>query len=179
MFIDLLRARRSIRSYQDRGVEQDKIDLLVEAVLRSPSAVNRLPWEFVVVTDRERLRKLAGSKKAGSSFVEDAALAIVVCAHPQQSDVWIEDAAIAALAVHLAATDLGLGSCWVQLRLREAIDGRSSQEYVSEVLGLGEGMVAEALLAIGYPDEAKPGHKASSLRYDKVHLDRFGAAWRA
>lgn len=155
-------------------MEQGKIDLLVEAALRSPSAVNRRPLEFIVVTDKGQLRALAGSKETGSSFVDNAALAIVVCAHAEQSDVWVEDASIAAIIIHLTCAELGLGSCWVQLRLRTAADGRSSQEYVAHVLGLEAGIVAEALVAIGYPAEAKPGHDVQSLLHDRVHSDRYG-----
>jgi nitroreductase len=161
--------------FKHRAVEQDKIDLLVEAALRSPSAVNRRPWEFVVVTDSDQLRALAGSKQVGSSFVENAALAIVVCAHAERSDVWIEDASIAAIIIHLAAADLGLGSCWVQLRLRTAADGRSSQDYVADVLGLEPGVAAEALVAMDYPAETPTGHDFSSLLHDRVHRDRYSS----
>jgi nitroreductase len=59
MFIDLLRARRSIRQYQDRPVEQEKVDLLVEAVLRSPSSRGVNPWEFVVVNDPVTINRLS------------------------------------------------------------------------------------------------------------------------
>lgn len=174
MIMDLLRTRRSIRKFSDRAIENEKLDLLIEAALRSPSAVNRNPWEFVVVADREKLRQLSTAKENGSSFVKDAALAIVVCAHPDRSDVWVEDASIAALLIHLTATDLGLGSCWVQLRLRRTDDDRSSEEYVSELLGLEKGMAVEALVAIGYPAEVKPCHPTPSLPYNRVHFNEYG-----
>ena len=119
MFIDLLRARRSIRRFQDRPVEQEKIDILIEAMLRSPSSRGLSPWEFVVVTEKETLVRLSQAKSYGSSFLKNAPLAIVVCADPKKCDVWVEDCSIASILLHLAATDLGLGSCWIQIRLRE------------------------------------------------------------
>lgn len=174
MFIDLLRTRRSVRQFKDKPVEKEKIDLLVESMLRSPSSRGLNPWEFVVVTDPGILGGLARAKPHGASFIKNAPLAIVVCADPAKCDVWVEDCSIAALIVHLAATDLGLGSCWVQLRLREHDARTTSEEYVKQLLGLGDNMVVEAVIAIGYGKEDKPGHAPSSLSYDKVNYNQYG-----
>lgn len=174
MLIDLLRKRRSVRRFDARPVEQEKIDTLIEAVLRSPSSRGLNPWEFVVVRDREMLSRLAQAKPHGASFIKNAPLAIAVCADPARCDVWVEDCSIAAILLHLAATDLGLGSCWVQIRLREHGDGRMSQEYVADLLGLPQGMVVEAIIAIGYPAEQLPGHPRLSLQDVKVSFERYG-----
>lgn len=174
MFIDLLRNRRSVRKFQDKPVEKEKIDFLVESMLRSPSSRGLNPWEFVVVTEPTILSDLAKAKQHGASFIKNAPLAIVVCADPAKGDVWVEDCSIAALIVHLAATDLGLGSCWVQLRLREHDARVTSEEYVKKLLGLSDNMVVEAVIAIGYGKEDKPGHALASLSYDKVNYNRYG-----
>jgi nitroreductase len=168
MFIELLRKRRSIRQFQNKPVEQEKIDTLVEAMLRSPSSRSFNPWEFIVVTDPETIEALSKSKPHGASFVKKAPLVIVVCADSTKSDVWIEDCSIAALILHLEAADLGLGSCWVQLRMREHSDGVSSEKYVKKLLGLRDEIVVEAMVAIGYGKEDKKGHETSSLLYEKV-----------
>jgi nitroreductase len=174
MFLDLLRKRRSIRQFEKRPVEREKIDCLVEAALRAPSSRGLNPWHFVVVTDPETRAALAVAKPHGGSFIKNAPLAIVVCADPQKCDVWIEDTSIAAIILHLAAADLGLGSCWVQIRLREYDAGRSAEEYIAGVLGLPEGMVVEAMIAIGYPKEEKAGHPQGSLLFDQVSYEKFG-----
>lgn len=174
MLIDLLRARRSIRTFADRPVEQAKLDLLVEAVLRSPTSKGRMPWEFVVVTDAAAIARLAQAKPHGSAFLEGAPLVFVVCADPDRSDVWIEDASIAALVLHLQALDLGLGSCWVQIRLRASAEGGTAGEHVAAVVGLPPGMVVQAMVGIGYPSEAKLGHSAAELPYERVSYERFG-----
>ena len=168
MFIELLKKRRSIRQFQDKPVEQGKIDTLVEAMLRSPSSRSFNPWEFIVVTDPQTIGELSQSKPHGASFMKNAPLVIVVCADSTKSDVWIEDCSIAALIVHLEATDLGLGSCWVQIRMREHRTGISSEKYVKNLLGLSDEMVVEAMVAIGYGREEKDGHPPSSLLYEKV-----------
>ena len=174
MFIDLLRKRRSIRSFQDKVVEQEKVDLLVEAMLRSPSSRSLNPWEFVVIQDRQTIKTLAKAKTHGSAFMKGATLAIAVCADPEKGDVWIEDCSIAAILLHLQATDLGLGSCWVQIRLREHDEQQSAEAYVAETLGLKEGLVVEAIIAIGYPSQEPPGHPQSSLLTEKVSYERYG-----
>lgn len=174
MFVDLLRTRRSVRQFHDKPVEKEKVDLLIESMLRSPSSRGFNPWEFVVVRDPQTIQNLAKSKTHGSSFLKNAPLAIVVCGDPAKSDVWVEDCSIASLILHLAATDLGLGSCWIQLRLRQHDDQTTSEEYVKRLLGLGENLVVEAVIAIGYGKEDKPGHPQSSLLYDKVSYERYG-----
>ncbi len=174
MLIDLLRTRRSVRRFQDRPVEKEKIDLLVEAMLRSPSSRGLNPWEFVIVTDPETLAGLAQAKPHGASFIKDAPLAIVVCGDFSRSDVWVEDCSIAAVILHLVAADLGLGSCWVQLRKREYDGQVTSDQYVRRLLALGDNLAVEAVIAIGYGREDKPGHPDSSLLYEKVNYGRYG-----
>ena len=174
MFMDLIRSRRSIRRYQDRPVATEKIDLLVEAALRSPSSRGFNPWSFVVVQDRETIAALARAKPHGASFLANAPLAIVVCADPEVSDVWVEDASIATLYLHLAATDLGLGSCWIQLRRREHADGGSCRDYVAHKLELPEGTEVLAIMAVGYPKEEKKAHPSDSLQSEKVSWERYG-----
>ncbi|RLB97409.1 MAG: NAD(P)H-dependent dehydrogenase/reductase [Deltaproteobacteria bacterium] len=174
MFIDLLRNRRSIRAYTDRPLEREKIELLTEAVLRAPSSRGINPWGFVFVTDPETITRLAQAKPHGAAFLAKAPLAVVVYADPAKSDVWVEDAAIATLIVHLAAADLGLGSCWIQIRRRPHDDSRSAGQYIAEVLGIPRSMEIEAMVAVGYPVEEKKPHPAASLERDKVSFERYG-----
>ena len=99
MFLSLLEKRRSIRKFKHRSIEQDKVDQLIEAALRSPSSMGKNPWRFIVVTDRERLEALSVAKQHGSAFAKNAPLTIVVCADSGISDVWVEDAAIATIII--------------------------------------------------------------------------------
>ena len=174
MSIDLIRTRRSIRKYQARPVENEKIDLLIEAALRAFSSRNSQPWEFVVVTDPETLSRLSNARPGGLAFFEKAPLAIVICADPSKSDVWVEDASIAGAFLHLAAADVGLGSCWGQIRRRDHHDGQSASAYVAQLLGLKEGLEVESMIAIGYPAEDKTPHPKASLHYDKISRERYG-----
>lgn len=174
MFLSLIEKRRSIRKFKEKSVEPEKIDQLVEAVLRPPSSRGFNPWEFVVVTDRAVIEKLAKSKEHGSAFLSNAPLCFVVCADPQRSDVWVEDTSIASIFIHLAATDLGLGSCWIQIRKRPHDGSKSAEEYIRELLKIPSNIHVESIVAVGYPDEEKPPHKRESLLFDKIHYNAYG-----
>lgn len=171
--LEILRSRRSIRKFAPRTVETDKIDVLVEAVLRSPSSRGRSPWEFVIVTDPQRLERLSSAKQHGAEFLSGAPLAIVIAADPSRCDVWVEDCAIAAIILQLTAVSLGLSSCWVQIRLRQHTDGRSAEDVVREIVGLPADFNVDCIIGIGYAGEEKAGHPASELLVDKVHRERY------
>jgi nitroreductase len=174
MFIDLIRKRRSIRKFRDEAIEADKIELLKEAALRPPSSMGHNPWEFVFVTDRQLLAKLSESKPHGSSFLAGAPLGIVVCADPEKSGVWIEDASIATIFIQLAAESLGLGSCWVQIRGRMHDDNRPAEDYIAEVLNIPSNLKVESMVGIGYPAEQKAPHSREKLQGEKVFLNQYG-----
>ncbi len=161
--IDLLRSRRSIRRYDQKGVENPALGLLVEALLRAPSSRDNQPWEFVVVDDLTLLKQLASAKEHGSQFLDKAALGIVVCADSRKSDVWVEDCSIAAILVQMTAHSLGLGSCWIQIRKRKQSATITSERYVKKVLGLPANMKVAAIISIGYPaEQKKPVRRALS-----------------
>jgi nitroreductase len=174
MVMPIIQKRRSIRKFQQKPIEAQKIDQLIEAALRAPSSRDLNPWEFVVVTDRGLLEKLSQAKQHGSAFLKNAPLGICVCADPEKCDVWIEDASIASTFIHLAATSLGLGSCWIQIRKRMHNGKKNAQEYVAETLQIPAKMQVEAIIAIGYPAEQLPPHKKEELLFEKVHKDTYG-----
>jgi nitroreductase len=178
MFHSLIQKRRSIRKFSEKQVEADKVDLLVEAALRTPSSRGFNPWKFIVVTDRQLLEKLSRAKPHGSSFLKDAPLGFVICADPGISDVWIEDTAIATIFVQLAAESLGLGSCWIQIRKRMHDETKSSEAYISDILNIPKDFTVESMIAVGYPDEKKPPHRKESLQYEKVYQDTYGKSYR-
>ncbi|MFC1533628.1 nitroreductase family protein [Thermodesulfobacteriota bacterium] len=174
MFISLIKKRRSIRKFLKRPVENEKIDLLIEAALRPPSSMGRMPWEFIVVKDQGLLEKLSRSKNRGSAFIMNAPLAIVVCADPEKSDVWIEDTSIASTYIFLAAESLGLGGCWIQIRKRSHNEEITSQVYISDLLDIDNNLEVLSIIALGYPDEELPPHEKDTLKYDRIHLDMYG-----
>jgi nitroreductase len=173
MFLDLIRKRRSTRKFKNRPVETDKIEILKEAALRSPSSRNLNPWEFIFVTDPYALEQLSLAKAHGSGFLKGAPLGIVVIADPSRCDVWIEDASVASTYLFLAAEDMGLGECWIQIRKRENSAGASSEEIVRKILKIPGHYRVESIIALGYADEEKTPVPKENLEWQKIHQDFY------
>jgi nitroreductase len=178
MFLSLIEKRRSIRRFQDRRVEPEKVELLIEAALRSPSSMGNNPWEFIAVDDPDLLERLSRAKQHGSSFLKNAPLGIVVCADPEKSTVWVEDASIASIFILLAAESIGLGGCWIQIRERMHDGTKTSEAYISELLGIPEGMRVETVMAVGYPAETKKPHGREELLFHRVYRGSHGTPYR-
>jgi len=173
MFIDLLRKRRSIRRFSGRALDEDTIALFTETLLRSPTSRGINHWEFIFVTDRELLDKLSRSKKQGTEFVAGAALAIIILGNEKKSDVWVEDCSIAAINVQLLATDLGLGSCWGQIRNRPHDDSTSAEAYIQQLLGIPRHLRVGMIVAVGYPAEDKKPVPFEKLDRRKIHVNHY------
>jgi nitroreductase len=178
MFLPLIEKRRSIRKYRPQPVEDEKLEILVEAALRSPSSMGNNPWEFIIVTDPMVLERLSKAKPHGATFLRNAPLAMVVCADPGKSSVWIEDASIAAIFIHLASESLDLGSCWIQIRDRMHSENMSAEAYISEILSIPRHLKVEAMVAIGYPGEKKTPHARETLLYEKVFKGSYGSPYQ-
>ena len=166
--LELLYKRRSIRKYEDIQVEEEKINKIIEAALLAPSERNLKPCEFAVVTNKEIIKKLAESKETGAQFVEGAPLVIAVLVNDEISNTWVEDASIALTFIQLMAENLGLGSCWIQLKERKTKDGISSEKFVKGLVGIEKNLRVEALVSIGYSDEIKEARTKENLDYNKV-----------
>lgn len=175
--LELLKKRRSIRKYQKQPIARPEVEQLIKAALLSPSSRNLKPCEFVLVSDPEMLQKLSLSKTNGSKFLQDAALGIVVLADSNKSDVWIEDASIASLILHLTAESLQLGSCWIQIRNRFHNDNQTAEQYIRTLLGIPDSYNVETIIAIGYPAERKSPTNESALNFSKVHDGMFSVAY--
>lgn len=161
--------RTSVRSYLDKSIEEDKIEKLLRAGMAAPTAVNKQPWHFVVVTDKSLLQKLAKANPY-AEMVARAPLAIVVCGDMTKAldgnarEFWVQDCSAASENILLAATGLGLGSVWTGTYPSE-----ERCAAVSEVLGLPETLIPLNTIVIGYPDgEVTPKDKwqESNISYN-------------
>lgn len=145
--MEAIQTRKSVRSYIDKPVEDEKLDLILNAARLAPSASNRQEWRFVVVRERETktsLVKVAGRQK----FVGEAAVVIVACAEgvdhvmPCDQLSYPIDVAIALDHISLAAVELGLGTCWI---------GDFNETKVKQLLGIPEDIRVVELMCLGYP----------------------------
>ena len=168
-----LRARRSVRAYTGEHIPDEVLDQVLEAGLLAASGRGIRPWELVVVRERVTLEALSTCRAAGAGMLAGADAAIVVAADASASDTWVEDCSIVMANMHLAADALGLGSCWVQGRMRETANGRATRDAVAELVGLPEGFELEAILSLGVPaNHPEPRELTDELRA-KVHCERF------
>ena len=173
-FSELIQKRRSMRKFTEEELTQEEVVSLLKAGLMAPSSKGSTCWQFIVVDNKETLEKLSGCKKVGSSFLKDASLAIVVLADPLASDVWIEDASVTSIYIQLQAEDLGLGSCWIQLRERFTPEGTPSSEYVHEVLNIPPQLQALSIIAIGHKGMERKPFNEENLQWEKVHINNYG-----
>ena len=160
--------RASVRSFDGRKVEPEKIELLMKAAMAAPSACNQQPWEFVVVTEPEMLRRLSEcSPYAGC--IRQAPLGIAVCMRteglPAPSYTQI-DASAATENILLEAVHLGLGAVWLGIA-----PGQERMEAVRQVIGAPETIQPFGLVACGYPD--KPVTPANRYAPSRIHYERW------
>ena len=170
-FHNLIVNRRSIRRFTDAAIPAEDVSLIIQAGLMAPTSKNSRSWQFVAVEDRDMLERLSHCKPVYA--LASCKLAIVVCADSTKSDAWIEDASVAATFLQLQAQDLGLGSCWVQVRGRFAADNQPSEEYIQEALSIPETITPVCVIALGYPDEQRRPYDTEKLKWDQVHVDKF------
>ena len=172
-FLDLLKHRRSIRQYKEEAVSKEALEAIVEAGLLSPSGRNIRPWELIVVQKKETLEKMSECRVGSAKMLAGASAAIVVIADPEKTDVWTEDCSIVMSNMHNMAHDLGLGSCWIQGRLRMTPNDTTTEDYLRDLLGYPADYRLEATLSLGMPAEEKAQTELSALSVDKIHYEKY------
>lgn len=171
--MDTMLNRRSVRTYTGEPVTREQLEQIVAAGQAGPSGKNRRPWQFVVVADRAKIEALASSRAAGAGKTVSCAEAVICVFGDEAVDTWVEDCSIALTNMHLMADSMGLGGCWVQGRLREAADGRTTEDFVRDLLGVPAGWKLEALLTVGVPANHAVPHTLDEVEPEKVHWDAF------
>ena len=172
-FQQLLLQRRSIRKFSEEQLTPDETRQILEAALLSPTSKNRHSWEFIAVEDKEMLARLSQCKPHSSTFIADAVLAVVVVGNPLESDAWLEDASIAAFSMQLQAEELGIGSCWVQVRDRFYADMISSGEYINDLLQIPMPLEVLCVIAFGRKEKERAPAALNDLHWEKVHIEKY------
>jgi len=166
--MDAIKQRRSIRNYADRPVENEKLNLILEAGRLAPSAANRQEWRFVVVKDPETRQKLMKAAK-GQAFVGQAPVVIAACAETDNHVMscgqlcYPIDVAISVDHMTLKAMEEGLGTCWV---------GAYYEEEVKKILGIPDDIRVVELLMLGYPADMPPPRPRLSMS-EILHYEKW------
>jgi len=172
-FKDLAQLRRSHRKFTDEEIDSESVKLILRAALMSPTSKGQRAWQFVVVDDKLNIEKLSDAKDMGGQFLKGAPLCIAVLGDPMQNDCWVEDGSIAAISMQYQAEELGLGSCWVQMRGRGLSDGTSADTVIRGILNIPDNYSVLCVLAFGHKaDERKPQNE-DKLKWENVHLNMF------
>lgn len=172
-FQQLITNHRSTRKFTDTPLKPEEVETILKAALMSPASKSKNPWQFILVEDKEILQKLSLCKEHGSKLIAGCSLGIVVVADPFASDVWIEDASIASIMIQLQVEDMGLGSCWVQIRERFTAANTPSDEYIRELLDIPLQMQVLSVIAIGHKAQERPPFDEENLQWEKMHIGKF------
>ena len=163
---EVLLKRRSIRKFTDEPVSEEMIEELLHAAMSGPSACNKKPWEFYVVTNPEKLEEMKSASKF-SKF--DAKLVMVVCGNLlhalplKMADYWIQDCSAATENILLRVTDLGLGAVWCGLHPQ-----KGAVERVRKILNIPKTQIPLSLIYIGHPaqeQEARDQYEEAKVHY--------------
>jgi nitroreductase len=166
---DAIRARRNTRTYTDRSIEAGDLDRILEAGRRSPSSMNEQPWDFIFVTERDRLRRMADLWRFGahlSGAASAIALLTPASSDPDARETFAFDLGQAAMSMMVTAADLGIGSCHSSV---------GDQGEARTLLGFPDDRECVILLSLGYPVQplepiADPARRPAA---DVVHRDHW------
>ncbi len=166
---EAIRTRKSVRSFLDRDIEEDKLQRILEAVRLAPSAKNLQEWRFVVVRDRHKREQLAQAAH-NQAFVSEAPVVIACCAETDKHvmrcglECYPIDVAIAIDHLALAAVSEGLGTCWI---------GSFESERVKQILGIPQEIIVVELLPLGYPQDPAIKEKSRLSLAETVHYEKW------
>lgn len=161
---EILFRRRSVRKFTDRKVDRQTIDKILEAALTAPSSKNTRSTRFMVVDDPTMLERISQMRDSGSAFVKNAPMAVIVLGDTALTDLWVDNCAISATILQLAAEEQGLGSCWVHVngrpRKKDAPDMGTAAEYLRKLLPIPASWNPLCVVALGYAADYPAPHTA-------------------
>lgn len=170
--LDLIRKRRTIRRFTEEDVSEEQVETLLEIAMCAPNRLNRQPWHFVIIRDKELQKVLADAVRV-RPYLEEAPVVIAVCADPDTSPTWIMDISAATENLLLAATAMGLGGAWIGVP--DTVLWQLGEEILHDSLGIPLNVRIPALVAVGHPAEEPPPHgKHDRFVRTKVHYGRWG-----
>ena len=163
--LETIFARKSVRSYTDQPVAHEDLVLLVKAGMAAPTGMNRQPWEFLIVTDKDIMADLS-VKLPYARMMKEARAAIVVCGNPETSVYWFLDCSAAAQNILLAAESIGLGAVWTA-----GYPYEERMDLIASAFGVPKPYRPLCVIPIGYPKgEQNPKDK---WKEEKVHINKW------
>ena len=156
-FLEVIEKRKSVRKYSDQAVEREILDAIINVAQTAPSSRNSKSSAFMIIEDRDTLDALSQMRDYGASPLKSAQAAILVMGDPSKTDLWVDNCAISATFIQLAVTAMDLVSCWIHINgrpvLKDEPQGAKAEDYVTDLLGIKDGLKPYCVVAIGYPEE--------------------------
>lgn len=171
--LEIIKKRRSVRNYLNKGIENDKLNEVLKAAMFAPTAKNMRPWEFIVVTDEETKNQFSKVTRY-SSFANNAPVVIVICYDMTRGNRFKEDCSICAQNIYLEAVNQGLGTCFIQIA--EGTEGSlgEPEDFVKNLLNIPDSYRVQCIMPLGYPERYPEPHKEVFLyEQGKIHYEKF------
>lgn len=170
--LEIIRKRRSVRSFLDSPIEKEKLQEILKAAMFSPTARGLRPWEFIIVTEKGMKEKLSRATPY-ASFAKNASLIIVICYDTGEGSRIKEDCSIAAENIYLESTNQGLGTCYIQISDGAAGSEGNPEDFVKKLLSIPEKIRVQCLMPLGYPSKEPEPHTDSEFDEKKIHYETF------
>lgn len=168
--MDLILNRKSVRDFTDKKVSKENIEMILRCGMAAPSAMNKQPWEFLVIDDREKLDKLGDMQYGG--MLKKAPVCIIVCYNDENilperlGDMWVQDLSSATENMLLSIENLGLGGCWIGV-----YPSKERIKIITDLIEFPKGITPFSIIALGYPNS----EFAVKDKFDgrKIHFNNF------
>ncbi|MDD2232512.1 MAG: nitroreductase family protein [Sphaerochaetaceae bacterium] len=163
-------SRRSIRNFEDRKVEREKVNRLLEAAMQAPSAQNQREWTFVVVDDKQELMVLSRVSPYSGMVAKSPVTIVVLCdtARLAVPEIWQQDMAACTENILLEAVHLGLGACWMGIA-----PSQERMDAVAKIVGAPPSVKVFGMVSVGYPAEGKENRFIDRFDRNAIHLNRW------
>jgi nitroreductase len=168
---ELFNKRRSVRDYTDEEVTDEQVKEILSAAMLAPSANNVKPWEFVVVRNKESLRRLS-EIGMWQKFIANSNVSIVITVNPINTDKWVQDCSIAAAHIYLEASNQDLGVCWANV-MGNTNKENEKEKLVRRVLDIPDTHRVLCIMTLGNPAQDIEKHNQDEYREDKIHKERW------
>ncbi|MEM2121291.1 MAG: nitroreductase family protein [Candidatus Woesearchaeota archaeon] len=159
----VIKERRSYRSYTKKDIPKEILEEIIDCARLAPSANNIQPWEFIVITDKQKLKEISEITDYGKFIKDCAACVVVVC---KETKYYLEDGCAATENILIAAESFGIGSCWV------AGDKKHYCERIMKLLGIPQEYKIVSIISLGYYDKKIMPHNKRELK-EVLHWNKF------
>ncbi|GAB4410882.1 MAG: nitroreductase family protein [Thermodesulfovibrionales bacterium] len=170
--LEVIRKRRSVRTFLLQDVEEEKLKEILKAAMFSPSARGLRPWEFIIIRNNETIKELSKSTPY-SSFAKDAPVVIAICYDTNKGKRFKEDCSICAENIYLEAANQGLGTCFIQIAEGAEANVGEPEAFVKKLLSIPDYYRVQCLMPVGYPSKQPMPHKDEEFEDNKIHYERF------